>query len=666
MKWIGLVNLGFQKKPTENQIRTFRYAVTSTKYSGAYVIYSDGSIFELTEGGKNSINQSELNKPIPLNASADIQAVDDELTFFTSGDCRQSDKKIEGNIKVRLPGILLATSPIPHFQRIKPAKLNIDAFVTSKLEFKLAEFNGCNVVSDCEIVNASQANGFWVFDLSNEVSRTYLSSFDVQLWPISKCQHFDLADESLDVFIKHDLNWKHGFLGAFSRPADRGARPSVFNLILHKSELPVIGPYLSEYNLKKRFLGNRYNLEIEKTKRSSVSETARFRNSKKRKARKSVRPPIENENLNGHCSQRVICSSLINAGSQLPISKPKIGFVIGNAAVGGSHLINLKQIRLYLQLGFEVTLFLVAEAINLTHFQKGLRIVKLWRCSFKMKFQRIAEFSKQNKCVLHFDVSGFSTQVANLHPNQSLKSNSTKVIFNIFCPEQRPSDGLSGIFATLDNAIHHSDLFLTDSKYGVDLVNLALGSEKVNVTAIRYASKYAHIEKQICNGSNKDKPPTVLWAHRCCYQKQPHLVYQIAKQMKHVTFVMAGHGTIANSQRFEALGNVLPVGDFEDFLQLTKDHEPDLFLNTSLFDGAPNVIKEAISLNIPVVSSACGGIPELFQKGVGLVRVGDVNGFINAITFAISQPTEVMSDAVKYTDAMESSDFSIAIDTLDL
>ena len=53
-----------------------------------------------------------------------------------------------------------ATSPIPHFQRMKPAKLNIDAFVTSKLEFKLAEFNGCNAISDCEIVNASQANGF--------------------------------------------------------------------------------------------------------------------------------------------------------------------------------------------------------------------------------------------------------------------------------------------------------------------------------------------------------------------------------------------------------------------------------------------------------------------------------------------------------------------------
>ena len=397
MKWIGLVNIGVQKKPTENQIRTFRYAVTSTKYSGAYVIYSDGSIFELTEGGENSINQSEFNKPIPLNASADIQAVDDELTFFTSGDCRQSDQKIEGNIKVRLPGLLLATSPIPHFQRIRPAKLNIDAFVTSKLEFKLAEFNGCNVVSDCEIVNASQANGFWVFDLSNEVSKTYLSSFNVQLWPISKCQHFDLADESLDAFIKHDLNWKHGFLGAFSRAVDLGARPSVFNLIIRKSELPVIGPYLSEYYKKKRFLGNRDNLEIEKTRRLSVSETARFRNSKKRKDHKSIRPPIENENVNSYCSQRVDYSSLINAGSKLSISKPKIGFVIGNAAVGGSYLINLKQMRLYLQLGFEVTLFLVAEPTNFIHSQKGLRIVKLSRCSFQIKFQRIAEFSKQNR-----------------------------------------------------------------------------------------------------------------------------------------------------------------------------------------------------------------------------------------------------------------------------
>jgi L-malate glycosyltransferase len=56
----------------------------------------------------------------------------------------------------------------------------------------------------------------------------------------------------------------------------------------------------------------------------------------------------------------------------------------------------------------------------------------------------------------------------------------------------------------------------------------------------------------------------------------------------------------------------------------------DIFINTSLHEGIPMTILEAMSYGIPVVASRTGGIPEIIQDGVDgfLVPPGNVDIFV--------------------------------------
>lgn len=59
----------------------------------------------------------------------------------------------------------------------------------------------------------------------------------------------------------------------------------------------------------------------------------------------------------------------------------------------------------------------------------------------------------------------------------------------------------------------------------------------------------------------------------------------------------------------------------------------DLFLSTSLTEGIPNTVLEAMAMEVPVVHTAVGGVPEMIEEGVDgiLCRVGDVEGISGAV-----------------------------------
>jgi glycosyltransferase involved in cell wall biosynthesis len=56
----------------------------------------------------------------------------------------------------------------------------------------------------------------------------------------------------------------------------------------------------------------------------------------------------------------------------------------------------------------------------------------------------------------------------------------------------------------------------------------------------------------------------------------------------------------------------------------------DLFVLSSLREGLPNVILEAMAMEVPVVSTSVGGIPELIQDG----RTGLLCPANNAVALA--------------------------------
>ena len=80
--------------------------------------------------------------------------------------------------------------------------------------------------------------------------------------------------------------------------------------------------------------------------------------------------------------------------------------------------------------------------------------------------------------------------------------------------------------------------------------------------------------------------------------------------------------------------NVRYYGPF-DGLQSLPIERYDIFLYTSQWDGLPNVLLEAVSMGLPVVASATGGIPDLIQHGKTgfLVEPYDkIEGYVNCLT----------------------------------
>jgi glycosyltransferase involved in cell wall biosynthesis len=120
---------------------------------------------------------------------------------------------------------------------------------------------------------------------------------------------------------------------------------------------------------------------------------------------------------------------------------------------------------------------------------------------------------------------------------------------------------------------------------------------------------------------------------------------EVTKQLPNVRFVIVGDGygnelqQAKNDVSSRGLENVVFfTGHRTDLLSIYSSF--DLFLMTSLTEGLPNTALEAMALEVPIVSTSVGGVPELVtQQEHGLLRqVGDAIGISEAIVSMLQQP----------------------------
>jgi glycosyltransferase involved in cell wall biosynthesis len=66
----------------------------------------------------------------------------------------------------------------------------------------------------------------------------------------------------------------------------------------------------------------------------------------------------------------------------------------------------------------------------------------------------------------------------------------------------------------------------------------------------------------------------------------------------------------------------------------------DIFLLTSLWEGLPRTIPQAMTMGIPVIANRVGGIPEIIQEGVTgyLCQPGDINKTVEVCMYLINHP----------------------------
>lgn len=108
----------------------------------------------------------------------------------------------------------------------------------------------------------------------------------------------------------------------------------------------------------------------------------------------------------------------------------------------------------------------------------------------------------------------------------------------------------------------------------------------------------------------------IIWAGRIVAQKNIETLIQIARLMPQHDFYVYGaaensYKQIINRARNE-LRNLIFCGEYSGFESIDIN-KYDVFLYTSLWDGMPNIILEAVASNIPIVSSNVGGVKEVLK-----------------------------------------------------
>jgi L-malate glycosyltransferase len=137
-----------------------------------------------------------------------------------------------------------------------------------------------------------------------------------------------------------------------------------------------------------------------------------------------------------------------------------------------------------------------------------------------------------------------------------------------------------------------------------------------------------------------ENAPIVTMVGRLTASKNYPMLLQIAKRTKDhamgVHFLIAGHGE--EEQTLKDLAVQLGVGDIVHFLGLRHDvpvllKSSNVFCYTTLFEGFPNALLEAMAAGLPIITTDFDGVDELVTDGINgkIVPIGRVDLALDAL-----------------------------------
>lgn len=155
---------------------------------------------------------------------------------------------------------------------------------------------------------------------------------------------------------------------------------------------------------------------------------------------------------------------------------------------------------------------------------------------------------------------------------------------------------------------------------------------------------------------DEKKPLIILSVGRLAQQKGfKHLVDAAAKIIKkypHVYFFLAGKGKLEAKLRSQInqLGiktNFILLGFFDDIHPLLKN--ADIFVFSSLYEGMPNAILEAMAHGLPIVSTNVNGVGELIKNGINgfTVKPANYSEMAKTLEYVINNIKEIKKNSRK-------------------
>ena len=254
----------------------------------------------------------------------------------------------------------------------------------------------------------------------------------------------------------------------------------------------------------------------------------------------------------------------------------------------------------------------------------------LWDTQKEILFSRIIT---QLKCFkLHIINSLYGYEWARMH--KKFIATQCKLNVSIFSIDNQYTAGvgdysnpyLFDIYNCVDHIFTDNQAVINEmhEKHGFDMSKMSAHYQPIETTKSEVRCVAA------------DGPTKILWASRIAHEKAPEILCDIAKRLDNKQFIIDVYGEFSrayNEKLFRNISCINYKGSFEG-LDTIDTSAYDLFLYTSLRDGLPNILLEAIAANLPVVAPAVGGIPELIKDRKTGILVGeplDVSGYIESI-----------------------------------
>jgi glycosyltransferase involved in cell wall biosynthesis len=161
--------------------------------------------------------------------------------------------------------------------------------------------------------------------------------------------------------------------------------------------------------------------------------------------------------------------------------------------------------------------------------------------------------------------------------------------------------------------------------------------------------------------------------HQKGHELQIMAMSHLLRARPDLKFLWAGTGDLQESM--EKLAIAYGVRHAIHFLGRRNDvHKllmaSDLFLFSSLYEGLPLAVLEAMALGLPVVASDCTSLPELIESGKHglLFRSGNPCDLVDKVIWALAHPQEmaVMADAACERVRTQFTEETMTGKTLDL
>lgn len=142
----------------------------------------------------------------------------------------------------------------------------------------------------------------------------------------------------------------------------------------------------------------------------------------------------------------------------------------------------------------------------------------------------------------------------------------------------------------------------------------------------------------------KEHPFTVFTLGRICYQKNPALFNCVAEAMPDIKFLWIGDGELRDELKSE---NIEITGWMDRKSALEKSMSADVFLLTSLWEGLPISLLEAMYMKKPCVVSDVIGNRDVIENGRNGFVCGNVDSFVDAIRSCLDEEGAVLAEKAK-------------------